>query len=141
MTRVSFNYGARDRVQAIVDWLSTAHDKSRRVTIYAPDDSLVERLDRMLWTASATGFLPHCLANSPLATETPIVIAQDLAQLQHDECLLNASDEVPPNFDRFSELVEIISIDDRDRLPGRERFRFYREGGYPMENRDISGGI
>lgn len=141
MTHVSFNYGARDRVQGIIDWLSTAHDRSHRVIIYAPDEQLVERLDRMLWTASATGFLPHCLANNPLAAETPIVIARDLVQPHHDECLLNASDEVPPNFDRFAELVEIISVDDRDRMPGRDRFRFYREGGYPMDNRDISGGI
>ena len=33
------------------------------------------------------------------------------------------------------------SVEDEDRLPGRERFRFYRERGYPLQNSDISGGI
>jgi DNA polymerase-3 subunit chi len=47
---------------------------------------------------------------------------------------VNLSNEIPPGFSRFQQLIEIISIDDEDRLPGRERFRFYRERGYPLEN-------
>lgn len=39
------------------------------------------------------------------------------------------------------ELIEIVSVEDTDRLPGRERFRYYRERGYPLETSDISGGI
>jgi hypothetical protein len=89
----------------------------------------------------ATGFTPHCRAGDPLAAETPIILATELDDLLHDACLVNLSNEIPPGFSRFQQLIEIISIDDEDRLPGRERFRFYRERGYPLENRDIAGGI
>jgi DNA polymerase-3 subunit chi len=58
-----------------------------------------------------------------------------------ESCLLNLSDDLPPTFSRFDQLVEIVSTDDRDRLPARERFKFYRDRGYAIESRDISGGL
>jgi DNA polymerase-3 subunit chi len=139
MTRISFFHGARDRLQAIAGWLARTAGDSKKV-VYAPAGDLSAHLDRLLWTHPATGFIPHCGASDPIAPETPIILASELDNLPHDECLLNLSNEVPPGFSRFQHLVEIISVADEDRLPGRERFRFYRERGYPLENSDISGG-
>lgn len=141
MTQISFFHGARDRLHAVATWLAHAGSDGRRVLVYVPNSERGEHLDRLLWTHSATGFVPHCRAQELLASETPIIIASELDTLPHDDCLLNVSDEVPPGFSRFQQLVEIISVADEDRLPGRERFRFYRERGYPLEDRDISGGI
>lgn len=141
MTQISFFHGARDRLQAIAAWLALATGDGRQVLVYVPASDHSEQLDRLLWTHPATGFVPHCSANDPLAAETPITLAAELDNPPHDYCLLNLSNEIPPGFSRFQQLIEIISVDDEDRLPGRERFRFYRERGYPLENRDISGGI
>lgn len=140
MTKITFLHGARDRLQAIAAWLGQASSDGRRVLVYVPTGGHREQLDRLLWTHPATGFTPHCRADSDLAAETPIVLASGLDHPMHDECLLNLSDEVPSGFSRFKELIEIVSVEDADRLPGRERFRFYRERGYPLETRDISGG-
>lgn len=141
MTKITFLHGARDRLQAVAAWLERASGEGRRVLVYVPAGDRRDHLDRLLWTQPATGFTPHCRAESDLAAETPIVFASELDHPLHDECLLNLSDEVPSGFSRFEELIEIVSIEDADRLPGRERFRFYRERGYPLDNRDISGGI
>lgn len=141
MTQISFFHGARDRLQAIAAWLGRAASEGRRVLVYVPAGERSERLDRLLWAHPATGFAPHCRADDKLAAETPIVLAAELEHPPHDGCLLNLSDEIPPGFSRFQQLIEIISVEDEDRLPGRERFRFYRERGYPLENRDISGGL
>lgn len=141
MTKITFLHGARDRLQAVAAWLERASGEGRRVLVYVPAGDRREHLDRLLWTQPATGFIPHCRAESELAAETPIVFASELDHPLHDECLLNLSDEVPSGFSRFEELIEIVSVEDADRLPGRERFRFYRERGYPLENRDISGGM
>ncbi|MBL8479114.1 MAG: DNA polymerase III subunit chi [Sterolibacteriaceae bacterium] len=141
MTNVAFFHGANDRLQAAADWLvQTAHE-SRSVVVYIPSGADCQRLDRLLWTVPATGFVAHCMADDRLAGETPIVLASALENPAHDDCLLNLSDEIPPGFSRFQQLVEIVSVDDRDRLPGRERFRFYRERGYPLSNDDISKGF
>lgn len=140
MTKISFLHGARDRLQSINAWLGHASRAGNQVLVYVPVSNLREQLDRLLWTQPPTGFTPHCRAEDKLATETPIVLAAELGHPAHDICLLNLSDEIPPGFSRFQHLIEIVSVADADRLPARERFRYYRERGYPLEARDISNG-
>jgi DNA polymerase-3 subunit chi len=140
MTSIKFLHGAGNRLHAMAAWLAAAQQQHRSVIVYAPDSAQGQMLDALLWTQTATGFIPHCRADSPLAAETPIVIATNLAAPPHDQCLLNLSNEVPPNFSRFEQLVEIVSNDEDDKLPGRERFRFYRDRGYPLDSQDISRG-
>jgi len=134
MTKIFFYHGAQDRLQAAAAWLAQAHARRQAVLVYAPDAALADKLDRLLWTNPATAFLPHCRADAPLAGETPLLIAASLDTLPQEECLLNLSDEVPPGFSRFSQLVEIVSNAEADRLPARTRFKFYRDRGYAMEN-------
>lgn len=141
MTQISFLHGAHDRLQAVAQWLGIASHQGRRVMVYVPVGERREQLDRLLWIHPANGFTPHCLADDKLAAETPVVLAAALEHPLHDECLLNLSDEIPPGFSRFQQLVEVVSTEESVRLPGRERFRFYRERGYPLEARDISGGL
>lgn len=137
MTRVLFLHGATDRLSAAARWLAETAVARRSVLVYAPSADAADHLDRLLWTQSATGFVPHARAGSALAGESPIVIADDIAAPPHDQVLLNLADDVPPGFARFEELVEIVSNDDAVRLPARERFKFYRERGYAPEPRDI----
>lgn len=141
MTNISFLHGAHDRLQAVAAWLTKLGAEAGPVLVYVPDVERSKRLDALLWTHPATGFTPHCRTDDKLAAETPILLASGLDNPPHDGCLLNLSDEIPPGFSRFRQLIEIVSAEDRDKLPGRERFRFYRERGYPLDARDISGGI
>jgi DNA polymerase III subunit chi len=141
MTQITFLHGAHDRLEAVVAWLARACRDGRPVLVYVPAADRGDKLDRLLWTHPATGFTPHCRTDDKLASETPVVLASDLDHPLHDQCLLNLSDEIPPGFSRFQQLIEIVSGEDGDRLPGRERFRFYRERGYPLEAHDISGSI
>lgn len=141
MTQVTFLHDVYDRLQAVTAWLARAHSEGCPVLVYVPARERREQLDRLLWAHPATSFTPHCSAESQLATETPITLTSDLSDPLHDICLLNLSDELPPGFGRFQRLIEIISVEDEDKLPGRERYRFYRERGYPLEARNVSGGI
>jgi len=140
VTHIEFLHDAPDRVAAAADWLRGAFRKRQPVLVYVPERQTAEQLDRLLWTQPATSFLPHCGAASSLAAETPIVLADSLDSLPHDRCLLNLGNELPPGFSRFEELVEIVSTADADRLPARERFKFYRERGYAINARSIASG-
>ncbi len=139
MTHIHFYSNAHDRLQAAAAWLAAAW-RAQPVLVFAPDRAVAERFDRMLWTQAATGFLPHCRTDSPLASQTPVLIADNLDALPQDRCLLNLSNEVPPGFSRFEQLVEFVSTDDGDRLPARDRFRFYRERGYAVDNHQAGDG-
>ncbi len=140
MTNILFLSNAADRVHAAAAWIIAARRERKSVLIYAPEPDTAERLNHLLWSQPATGFLPHCRAESPLAAETPVLFATDLDHPQQDSCLLNLSNEIPPGFSRFTELVEIVSTDDNDRLPARERFRFYRERGYALNTQNAANG-
>lgn len=148
MTRILFCHNAADRLQAAVTWLTQASrdaDANDRYTIYAPDRQIAERLDHLLWTMPPTGFLPHCSARSRLAPETPILIATTASELggnvqnaQTDRnSLLNLGDELPPEFERFTQLIEIISREENIRLPARERARYYRDQGHDIQYLDL----
>lgn len=141
MTRVSFLHGAADRIQAAAQWLQQAWGRRQAVLVYVPDEADANRLDRILWTQPQLSFLPHCRADSPLVAETPILLTDRLDAPPQEQCLLNLGNELPPGFSRFEELVEIVSTNDADRLPARERFKFYRERGYAIDSRDIDGSI
>jgi DNA polymerase-3 subunit chi len=138
VTKVRFLHGAPDRLAAAADWLRQAWEERRAVFVFAPEAAQAQRLDHLLWSQPATGFVPHCAGDSPLAGETPIVIAADPERAGRFDCLLNLGNEVPPAFSRFEELVEIVSVEEEVRLPARERFKFYRQRGYALDNQDIS---
>ena len=134
-------HSASDRVQATGQWLHRAWARRESVLVYAPDEETAQHLDRILWAQPAISFTPHCRNDSPLAAETPIIITGQLDAPPQEDCLINLSNELPASFNRFAHVVEIVSTNDADRLPARERFKFYRERGYAIENQDISGGL
>jgi DNA polymerase-3 subunit chi len=141
VTRISFLHGAGDRIQSAAQWLQQAWSGRQAVLVYVPDVEQATRLDRILWTQPALSFVPHCRTDAPLADETPILLTDHLDNPAQESCLLNLSNDLPPTFSRFEHLVEIVSTADADRLPARERFKFYRDRGYAIESRDISEGL
>lgn len=141
MTKIFFYHGMTDRLSYAARLINGAWAQHKPLTIYAPQRALAQQLDAMLWTQHATGFVPHCMGDSPLAAETPILIARDEAELSRsaqDQRLLNLSDELPPGFARFENLVEVVSQEDAVRDSGRERVKFYRERGYEVQFKDIA---
>jgi DNA polymerase-3 subunit chi len=138
MTRIDFYFEAEDKLQVVCRLAAKAAQQKLRVLIYAPDEAQAQRIDKMLWTWQATGFLPHCMTRSPLAAQTPVLITHDPEDTPHDEVLLNMHHDRPPAFSRFQRLVEVVGREDADREAARTRFRFYRDRGYEIMNHDLS---
>lgn len=106
--------------------------------VFATDKEVSASLDRMLWTYPALSFVPHCMAESPLARETPIVITNSLEQPQQLDRLMNLSHDIPPNFSRFDSLIEVVGQDEADRDSARERVRQYKQHGCDVRYFDLS---
>lgn len=139
MTQIFFYHNADDRLRATATLIGRAYSQNKRVLVFAPDADLAAALDRSLWTHPPIGFVPHVRADSPLAAETPVLIAESLASLPQDERLFNLSDEVPPGFSRFASVIEVVGQADNERLAGRQRARFYKDRGYEITFFDWSG--
>jgi DNA polymerase III subunit chi len=139
MTQIDFYTRTADRLHTACRLVAKARGQGLRVTVYCPDRELAGKLDRMLWAVPATGFLPHCVPEDPLAAVTPVLIDSVGETHLHDELLINLHAQWPASFSRYRRLAEIVSTGDEDRALARERYRFYRDRGYEIRTHDLSG--
>lgn len=137
MTQIFFYHGAADKIAAACALLGGAYAKNKAMLVFAPDKEVASSIDRVLWTQSALSFIPHCRADSPLASETPILITDSLETIPQDERLMNLSQEVPPGFSRFQSLIEVVGQADDEREAARTRVRFYKDRGYEVRYFDL----
>ena len=138
MTSIDFYFNAEDRLQVACRLAGKALKQNQRVLIYAPDSELAARLDKMLWTWPAIGFVPHVAVHSPLARETPVLIASGEETPPGCEVMLNLGADCPPHFERFPRLLEVVGTAEGDKEAGRAKYRYYRERGYKLANHDLA---
>lgn len=140
MTRIDFYTDANDRLLVVCRLAAKAIAQKLRVLIYAPEGDTAAAVDRLMWTTPAIGFVPHVMAEHLLAGETPVVIARGADDVPHDEVLVNLDRNWPPAFARFQRLIEIVTRDEDERAAARERYRFYRDRGYPINTHSLADG-
>jgi len=138
LTQVFFYHGAADKIAAACALLSGAYTKKKAMLVFAPEKEVANSVDRMLWTHPALGFVPHCWADSPLASGTPILITDSLERVPQEERLMNLSQIVPPGFSRFQSLIEVVGQSDDDRSTARDRVKFYKDHGCEVRYFDLS---
>jgi DNA polymerase-3 subunit chi len=133
--QVQFYHNSRDRHALTRELAGKAYRSGRKISILSPDTAFAQRLDRELWTAEPGGFLPHVLATSSLATETPIVIgtAADETNWPHTDILFNLGAALPAACERFRLLIEIIGPAEAERGPARARWMHYKQQQFPLK--------
>ena len=136
MTQVEFHHNAPDRTQAICRLIAERVAGGQRLRVFAPQAAEAEAIDRALWTFNALSFVPHCREGSPLAGETPVVIGgvKDATA----DVLVNYSNVMPPDVERFAILVEVVGREAADREAARQRFKQYRERGFALSTHDLN---
>ena len=118
--------------------IGKAFAQKKALLVYAPDPEVASMLDRQLWVAAPTGFIPHVRSDSPLASETPVLITDNLESISQNERLFNLSAEIPSGFSRFTSVIEVVGQHDDERLAGRERVKFYKDRGYEIKFFDLA---
>lgn len=138
MTTIDFYFNAGDRLQVACRLAAKAMADGQRMLVYAPDAELAARVDKLMWTWPATGFVPHCAAEDPLAPETPILIGRDEAVPADCGLLVNLGADCPPHFASFERLFEIVGGDEAEKESGRARYKVYRSRGYAIAHHDLA---
>jgi DNA polymerase-3 subunit chi len=137
MTRVDFYFNADDKVDVARKLAAKVYQSGKRALLYAADARVASELDAVLWTRDKLSFVPHVRCGHPLSNQTPILIGADAGELASPDVLVNLEAERPPFFGRFERLIELVGRDDADRQAARERYRFYKERGYQINNVDL----
>ncbi len=138
MTQIDFYFNVENKLHTACALSGKAYARGLKVLAFCADAEASQKFSRMLWTAPAISFIPHCAPADPLAAVTPVIIDHEGLSLPHDQVLINLRAEWPPFFSRFQRLVEIVSLDEEDCGSARGRFRFYRDRGYAIQTHDLS---
>lgn len=117
--------------------IKRAYRKGQKVFVHTDNRRLAEKVDELLWTHDAKSFLPHQMADEDPDTIPPIEIGFGQSPSVTPDVLINLSLEVPQFFSQFHWVFEYAFGDDENKEKARNRFRFYRERGYPLNHRKI----
>jgi DNA polymerase III subunit chi len=133
MTRIDFHSNVGDSLLYACRLIRKAYQAGQPTVVLA-DPARLRAFDEQLWTFSPLDFVPHCMADSALATQTPIVLTTNLDSVPHHQVLLNLGADVPAQFARFERLLEVVGNAPDELAAGRDRYRFYRDRGYALNN-------
>jgi DNA polymerase-3 subunit chi len=114
-----------------------AYGLSHTIHAHLDDAEQARELDELLWTFRAGSFVPHELAAASRSAQAPVTIGWTEPVAAIDGVLINLSRLIPPFFDRFARVAEILDGTAECRRLGREKFRFYRDNGYTPDTHTI----
>lgn len=143
MTGVQFHFNVPDKLAYACRLLRKAVGKGAKVVVTG-EPQLLRALDTQLWTFSALEFIPHChaaSADAQVLAASPVVLADAPRATPHHEVLVNLGGQggrAPEGFERFERLIELVSVDEEDRVEGRARWRHYADRGYQLQRHDVA---
>jgi DNA polymerase III subunit chi len=115
-----------------------AYLKDLKIVIVSDTLADAQALDELLWTFNERSFIPHkvCLDEQSVDPATAVHLTVETA-LPAADLLVNLSQRLPPQFQRYGRIAEVIDADEERRRQGRERFKAYRDLKLPLETHQI----
>jgi DNA polymerase-3 subunit chi len=140
MTRIDFYVLPDDSLEAqhlfACRLAQKASKQGHRVYIHTESESQSKKLDELLWSFSATSFVPHTMKSDECAN-TPVYINHSGDPLDIHDVLINLTPNTPDCFGRFERFAELVNQNESVKQAGRERFKFYKSRGYPLQTHKI----
>ncbi len=142
MTEIEFHANVADKLQFGCRLIRKAVRRGAKAVVVA-DAQMLTRLDGLLWEFSPTEFLSHCTEIAPAHTRahTPVLLVEQLTpqgQYPSNSILINLSHQIPASFEQFERLIEIASAEANDRLAALDRWKHYKNRGYPLKRHDAN---
>lgn len=136
MTRVEFFFNVEDKLQKLAELSEKAVTKNIAVTILTHDEAMTASVQQYLWQ-QPTSFLPNARLADAKDNHSQIVVDWQMDAPVHDDVLINLQPSQPTIFSRFKRLIEIVSLDEDDKVLARARYKFYRDRGYEIRSYDV----
>lgn len=138
MTKIDFyilNTGSQEHTACRL--VEKAYNLGHKIYIHTQSEEHSRQVDELLWTFRDGSFIPHECHQAGAQPDSPIVIGHEDAPESHTEVLINLAPAVPLFFSRFLRVAEVIGHDEQAKQQGRDRFKFYRDRGYPMDTHNL----
>lgn len=141
MTRIDFyvlsGVERLARLDLICKLAEKASGRNQKVFIYSEDVDELTALDKSLWDFRAMSFVAHQLIKPGKLLNSsdndPVHLSSGEPGMDRN-LLINLASQVPSFFSRFERTLEIVNEDPAIQMPGRNRYRFYKQRGYPLHH-------
>lgn len=139
MTDVAFHFNAPDRIGYACRLLRKATASGAKVVVTGAPETL-QQLDAALWDFSPVDFVPHCLlqAEANIVSASSVILAEVVTDTPHRQVLVNLGHDVPVGFDRFERVIEVVCLDEDDRMTARGRWKYYADAGHKIIRHDLA---
>lgn len=144
MTQVDFyivDSEAEDaRLRVACKLCDKAMQQSLHVFVNAATETEAGMLDELLWTLIQGSFIPHRVVREalPAGPREPVIIGLGAPPAgTRWDLLINLAPDVPEFFSRYERVAELVDGNAERRAQSRERYRFYRDRGYQLNNHQI----
>ena len=94
-------------------------------------------LDDLLWTFRQDSFIPHERYPLAGAESSPVLVGAASPLEVNARVLINFTEALPEGLERFERVVELVDQNPDVLAKSRERFKQYRERGYPPETHKL----
>lgn len=134
MTDVVFHYGVADKSDYAIRLLRKAVRSGARVRVALAPTELATFSAR-LWAVAPTGFVAHCDDQAPVSMKrrSPVILGTlGVSDEPEVAVLLNLTDDMPEDPQRYEKILEVITTDPQDRQQGRTRKRAYDSAHCPV---------
>ena len=142
MTRVDFYVlspqASGNRYALACRLAEKAWRQNHRVLIQVDSREAAQHVNRLLWTFRDGSFIPHGLLGEADPALNPVLVNDGDDPGDEHDVLINLARGVPAFFSRFERVAECVDSETEVRAAGRERFRYYRDRGYPLHTVEIS---
>ena len=115
-----------------------AMQEGQNTYLHTESEAQAREVDELLWAYPPDRLIPHGLLGTPEAKGAPVVVGRQPESPDHlptDGLLINLTDDVPEFPGRFDRVAEIVVGEKR--ASGRNRYRFYRDRGYPLFHHEL----
>lgn len=137
MTSVNFYFNVPDKTLLLTQLLQKILHQHRKATVFVESESEAAALNEALWVSNKTSFLANAMPHDAFTHITPIVIDWHAKGIFQDDVLVNFQARQITFFSRFKQLIEIVGMDEVDKVMARQRFAFYRDRGYEIKRIDM----
>jgi len=124
---VSDDAGADARLRLACRVTEKAYLAKQKVVVLLDDAETLRRFDELLWTFGDGSFVPHDnISAAEARCEAPVALTTGPLPADHADVLINLAGAVPPFFERFARVAELLDARPEVRTAGRQRFKIYR---------------
>ena len=124
---ISEDAGADARLRLACRVTEKAYLAQQKVVVLLDDAEALRRFDELLWTFGDGSFVPHDSVSVPDSRcDAPVALTTGPLPPEHADVLINLAGAVPPFFERFARVAELLDARPEVRAAGRERFKTYR---------------